>query len=394
MLSNTERRADKSLYNESPHDFIPIVCHYDSNTLLTKNGNLVQTIEITGIDSDVISDKLGSLRYSIKESLKKRIMTPNVACWINTIRHEADLDDHIPYNNMFAGDLHDMWVAKNTLRKRFVNTLYISVVSNMKNFRISNLDNIIDVSFLDAISAIHNNHLAKSCQQLTEVVDGIMSDLVDYVPKQLSIAFNEEKCLADLLYVYKYIATLKGSVVDVPLKDFSHAVAPDHYAVGGNSIEILDEGAKKFASIISIKEYINDNKDDLLESMLHVPVEFIATEILFATDSKTLQETYEHQNFILGVSRDEELRKAKMLDMIFDASYAGHLIQQLSIMVISDDIKQLENNTKTVSQKISQAGLVNIREDINMENIFWSQMPGNFKFMRSKFYLFLFSLIN
>ena len=201
MTLNRERKADKSLYNDNAHDFIPVVCHYDASTLLTKNGNLVQTIEITGIDSEVISNKLGSLRKSIKESLSKNICHPNIACWMHTIRHETDLDDHTPYNNKFAADLHDNWVTKNRLRSRFVNTLYISIVSRPKGFYVGNLDNIINASFLDAISHTHYTHLDKSANHLTGIVNSIMTDLADYVPKKLSIRFDGDTGYTDTLYL-------------------------------------------------------------------------------------------------------------------------------------------------------------------------------------------------
>jgi len=381
MISNSERKADKSLYNQNAHEFIPIVCHYDASTLLTKNGNLVQTIEITGIDSEVISDKLGSLRKAIKASLEKNICYKNIACWIHTVRHEKDLDDHTPYKNQFAADLHDTWVTKNRLRTRFVNTLYISIASRAKGFYISDIDNIINASFLDAISHTHDTHLNKAAQHLTNVVNNIMTDLTDYIPKKLSIRFDGDIGYTDTLYLYKYITSLRSGDVEVPLRDFSEALAQENYAIRGEKIEIVEKEQKKFASILSLKEYSNEDDDDLLERMLNLSVEFIATEILFFIDQKAAQEPYIHQNFILGVSRDEEMKYAKMMDSLFDKN-TNCVMQQLSVMVISSDVEKLQQDTAKVSKNLSRLGFVNVIEDVNLENIFWSQLPGNFKFMR------------
>ena len=383
MEAIDERKADKGLYNANASDFIAVVCYYDANTLLTKNGNLIQTIEITGIDSEVISDKLGTLRASIKKTLYKNISDPNVACWIHTVRHETDLDDHTPYNNTFAGDLHEMWVTKNRLRTRFVNTLYISIVSRPKSFYSSDIGKVIDVSFLDAITAIHNSYLDELVRHVTSVVDGIMSDLAGYIPKRLSVRFDGEKGYADTLYIYNYITSLKGCNIEVPLRDFSEVLSQENYTIRGNKIEIDQKGVKKFAAILSLKEYINEDNDELLERMLHLPVEFIGTEILFSIDQKTAQEPYIHQNYILSVSRDAEVQKAKVLDSIFAIeSTTKYVMQQLSVMVISDEVAKLEEDTAKVSKSLSRLGLVNVREDINLENIYWSQMPANFKFMR------------
>ena len=167
------------------------------------------------------------------------------------------------------------------------------------------------------------------------------------------------------------------------MQDFSQALSQENYTVRGNKIEIDQKGVKRFASILSLKEYINEDNDELLEQMLHLPVEFVATEILFSIDKKTIQAPYIHQNYILSVSRDTEVQSAKMMDSIFAIQpTAKYVMQQLSIMVISDEVAKLEDDTAKVSKSLSRLGFVNVREDINLENIFWSQMPANFKFMR------------
>lgn len=383
MASIGERKADKDLYNDNAHDFIPVVCHYDERTLLTKNGHLIQMIEITGIDSEVISDKLGSLRQSIKKSLKTHMNSSDIACWIHTVRHEKNLDDNTHYNNKFAADFHESWVVKNRLRTRFVNTLYISIVSKPKSYTVDSVDGFIDTSFLDTVSNKNEHNLSVSFERVTTVVKAIMTDLADYIPKQLGITFDGDKCFAEMLYVYKYIISLRAMQTEVILHDFSEVIIPEHYAVGGNKIEIVEDGKKKFASILSLKEYTNDENDELLEKMLQLQVEFIATEIMFAVDRKIAQEPYAHQHYILEVSRDAEVKSAKMLDRLFGTNAEDqYLMQQLSVMVIADDTAKLEADTTKVSKSLSLLGFVNVREDINLENIFWSQLPGNAKFMR------------
>ena len=80
---------------------------------------------------------------------------------------------------------------------------------------------------------------------------------------------------------------------------------------------------------------------------------------------------------------DEEVRSAKMLDRLFGSDAEDqYLMQQLSIMVIADSTDKLETDTTKVSKSLSALGFVNVREDVNLENIFWSQLPGNAKFMR------------
>lgn len=386
MESLDERKVDKGLYSSNANDFIPVVCYYNSDTLLTKNGNLVQVIEITGIDSDEISHKLGGLRSAIKSALGAHIMNPDIAFWIHTVRHQTDLDDHHQYKHKFAQDLHDSWVTKNQLRSRFVNTLYISVVSRPKSFYSLNLNEMVDNSFLDTITQIHDSYLNEAAGNLSDTTQQLMTYLADYMPRKLSVKISQDGAYADTLYIYNYIISLKDEKIPLPLQDFSEALASKNYVVGGNKIEVEQDGVKKFAALISVKEYINEDNDNLLEHMMHLPVEFVATEILFHADADHARSQYSHQNYILEVSKDSEVRSAKTLYSMFDDENAKHLTQQLSIMIISDSTKKLDDSTADISKSLSKVGLVNVREDIHLENMFWSQMPGNFKYIKRNVY--------
>ena len=90
LIFNNTRKADKDLYNNSAEDFIPIACHYDSNTLLTKNGELLQIIQINGINSERITSELFNLREIVKGAIKKHVKDDKLAFWLHTIRRKTN----------------------------------------------------------------------------------------------------------------------------------------------------------------------------------------------------------------------------------------------------------------------------------------------------------------
>ena len=107
------RKVDKDLYNNSAEHFIPIACHYDANTLLTKNGELLQTIQINGINSENISDKLFNLRDVVRSAISKNVTSKKFAFWIHTVRRKTNLDDTTPYNKLLPANIHHIWRQKN-----------------------------------------------------------------------------------------------------------------------------------------------------------------------------------------------------------------------------------------------------------------------------------------
>ena len=64
-------------------DFIPYVCHYDKNTILTKNGELLQIIRITGFSDDSIMSEVVSLRDNIRDSIVDHIKENKFAFWFH-----------------------------------------------------------------------------------------------------------------------------------------------------------------------------------------------------------------------------------------------------------------------------------------------------------------------
>ena len=68
-MSFIKRKLNKNIYNDSSENFTPLACHYDKNTLLTKNGELLQIFQIDGLNSKRISKKLFNLRGDVRNPI-------------------------------------------------------------------------------------------------------------------------------------------------------------------------------------------------------------------------------------------------------------------------------------------------------------------------------------
>jgi type IV secretion system protein VirB4 len=53
-------------------------------------------------------------------------------------------------------------------------------------------------------------------------------------------------------------------------------------------------------------------------------------------------------------------------------------------MVLADEFKQLDSEIVKVQSAFADLGLITIREDVKLEECFWSQIPGNFEFIRRR----------
>ena len=193
MTKTTETKKNQyNSYNATSEHFIPIACHYDQNTMLTKNGELLQIIQIQGINAENISAKLSDLRKILRQALENNIKDKNFALWIHTIRRKANLDDGAQYDNFLSANIHEMWASKNHLRAKYVNRLYISIIHNAHTLKIDNSSSFINSLLPKTIINLEKKNLSSAHAKLKDTVDNILNDLSEYGAKKLGITFNNE----------------------------------------------------------------------------------------------------------------------------------------------------------------------------------------------------------
>ena len=381
-VSFIKQKLGKGLYNASSEDFIPIACHYDKNTLLTKNGELLQIFQINGINSERISRQLSNLRGVVRSAISNNVEGDKLAFWIHTIRRKANLDDPVPYHNVFSANIHELWKNKNYWHDKFVNCLYITVLHDAPELKLKNLHSMINSLSASKIADFEISYFAKSVKTLSATVDKLILDLEEYGAVKLGIRIEEEHCYSDLMFLYRRIMQLNEEQCVLPLTDISTALSSHQYTVGNDMIEVIGDNGKKFAALLSIKEY-QEVSSDALDKFLQIPVEMVATEVFYFVDKGKVIPLFEDQSYIADISGDAELKSLSSLEKILkdtdDKNYFCH--QQISCMIIGDDAAQLNKQVKQASDTLARIGIVHVREDINLEKTFWAQLPGNFAFL-------------
>ncbi len=377
-----KQKLDKNLYNASSENFIPIACHYDKNSLLTKNGELLQIFQINGINSERISKQLFSLREVVRSAISHDVEGDKLAFWIHTIRRKANLDDDTPYNNLFSANVHAIWQKKNYWHDKFVNCLYVTVIHAAPELRLKNFNSLVNSLSPNVIANFENNYFAKAVKILNSTVDNLIKDLEEYGAQKLEIRIEGDNCYSDPMFLYRRIMQLNEEQCILPVTDISIALSSHQYAVGNDMIEVVGGNGKKFAALISIKEY-QEVSSEALDKFLQIPVEMIATEVFYFVDKSRVVPLFSDQANIADVSGDIELKSLNGLDKILketdNKNYFCH--QQISCMIIGDNAKQLNNQVKQASDTLAKIGIVHVREDINLEKAFWAQLPGNFAFL-------------
>lgn len=355
---------------------------------MTKNGDLIQTIQINGEDEDHLSDKLLGLRDFIRKSINSNLNDQNISCWIHTIRKKANLDDSATYPTILSQNIHNFWVKKNYWDDKYINTLFLSFVYKGKEFYIKDLKSLLDSFNPLKIKEKHHQLIEESLGKLDSLVSKIDQDLKQFGSRRLGIVFEDDKAYCEITKFFKNLLTSDNSPQEVSESDISKKVGSFSYAVGSNKLEIIDKNLVKYLSIISLKEYY-ELSSVVLDKVLQLPSEFVITEVFHPTNSLDAKKAIDHQKYIASVSKEDSIIKLKAIDKVYECEGKYNIPlykQQISISVLNENIENLDRICTNLSFQLSKIGLLHVKEDINLENIFWSQIPGNFKYLRRESY--------
>jgi type IV secretion system protein VirB4 len=380
----SENNLLKDTFHNNAKDFIPICCHYDSKTLLTKNGELIQTIQINGLNQENISKNLLGLREIIRASIQKNVDTVDLACWVHTIRRKVSLDDPTKYHTLLSQNIHDLWVKKNYWNDKFINTLFISFVHKGLDIKITDLQSFVSSFRPSVILNSHEEYLKQARDKLENTVSKVAEELSEFGCKRMGIYYKGEDAHCEMLTLF--YGLLRG--IEEPIKicetDLSKIIGSFSYASGDNKIEVIADNKRKYATILSLKEY-QEVEAKALDKLLQQPTEFVITEIFHFEENTKVKEYIKHQNYILNISKDVNLVDLKGIKQMYDAESLYKIPfcrQQITVLLMNENIEEIEKATSLASFNLSRVGLVHVREDINLENSFWSQLPGNFKYLR------------
>ncbi len=377
------RKFDKDIYNYNAPNFIPIACHYNEHTLLTKDGKLLQLIKVDGISSEKISDNIQNLREIIRASVKKHTNSYDFTYWIHTIRERHNLDDPTPYKKLLPAHIHALWQRKNHWNDKYVNTLYISIVHDAAKIKIKNFASLINSLSTKLIVDFENKYLESSFQKLESLANNILNDLSAFDAEKLGITFENENTFSAPLFLYNRIANINDSDCLVPIIDLSTAIGRSTYTISGDKMVVTNqEQNKKFISLLSLKEY-QESSSEALDKFLQLPLELIITEIFYFVDKKVVASALKGQDFFLKITNDDTLIKHKGINKFNDHKSSFEFCnQQISIAIIEEDEDKLVASVAKAARELFKLGIVHVKEDLNIEQTFWAQLPANFAFIR------------
>lgn len=396
--SSPTGRAPKSLSYE---EFIPYYCHYDANTLMTKDGGLLQIIKVTGDVRGVEyegSDPSGiSLRDVVRAAIGHGVQSQNFSMWLHTLRKRKQVNFSTKFKEAFAGYAHKKWEKKQKWKNQYYNEFYITLLHDGQSAILADKEALKHVVLPSRNRVYRNAYLDNAAAHLQQVTSDILVMLqdrynarrlttVERLPLHLDPLASRPIFYSEPLEFLGTIINLRAEEHPLPDVDLSVAVQTHDLTFGYNAMETRSAtGKRRFGALLTLKQY-REVSPEMVDHVLQAPLEIIISQAFhFISDREALQE-YKPQHDLFRISGDEaSIRSSGLEDMLQGAGIPmAYGAQQTTIMVIADEYKLLSAEAVEAQAAFAKLGLITVREDIKLEEGYWAQLPGNFSFLRRK----------
>jgi type IV secretion system protein VirB4 len=369
-------------------DFVPYACHWDPYTIVTKNGEILQSIKITGFTHEQLTQEEDEtdLRSRIREAVLTCIDSTQYAVWVHTIRRKANLQTGGEFKRDFAGYLNRFWNDRNDWEHQFTNEVYITVVREGQNASLFDPAGFMRGIIPRVDGRYRERFIDDACVKLNAVMLKMMPVLESYGARRLGISERGGVMYSDFCgFLGKLITMLD---IDFPVTDvdLSHYLTDYDVTFGFNAMEVRmrSDGRRRFGAILTLKEY-RELAVETLDRILQIPAEFIITQCFDFINAKAALKGYDYQRHLFEVSKTQALlEKTGLKDIL--ASNRGKVtdygLHQLNVFLLADSLRALEAGVTKAVSGLTSLGMAPLREDIKFEECYWAQLPANFEFIR------------
>lgn len=363
---------------------LPYARHVDARTIETRNGMLVQTIQLRGLLFETADTEELNYRKQLRAAMLQAIGSARFAIYHHIVRRRVDVDLASDHGDAFSRRLDAAWRARLATRQLYVNDLFLTLVRRPLQGRIGVLDRVRDLlggSRGDAVATI-----AHELRQLDSAREALVAALAAYEPRLLAVYDGTGGLCSEPLEFLSALLNGEMRPVQLPHQDLGDYLSYRRISFGQETVELGQTGTtpRSFLAIISIKEYPGQTSAGMFDELMRLPFELVISQSFGFVER---QAALGRMNLALrrmrsaedeAVSLRAELGQAK--DEVA-AGRAGFGEHHMTIAVRGTTLAEVDEAAAEVLATLADLGIVAVREEIALEPAFWAQFPGNFAYI-------------
>lgn len=363
--------------------FIPYDYHWDKETIVTKKKEFLQIVKLEGFSFETADDEDVDMKKMVRNSLLKSLADGTFAVWFHTVRRRQSAYPGGKQPPGFAAIVDKMWRNKHQHKDSYINELYITIVRKADTKGAAKVHHVLQKASEAGNKTAQTQALQEAHKELAEAVQRVSATMRDYGARILTCIDTEHGVMSEPLEFLSKLVNC-GFSQPMQLTDLNIAEALPIYRLyfGDRAVEVTGAPQKRFAGIISVREYSPATAAGILDGFLQLPFEFIiAQSFVFHNRQVNIGRMQVRQRRMMA-AEDAAISQIAEISDALDMAMSGHVAfgpHHLSILCFDDNLAGLEKVLSMAIAELVNLGINPVREKIMMEQAYWAQLPGNFQ---------------
>ena len=368
----------------SAANFIPYRCHYNSDTILTKDKSLIRVIKIKGFAFETADDIEIDLKKISRNNLLKGMSSSSFSLYFHTVRRKEKAFPDGDMSDVFSNRLNREWSAKHSDDKTFINEHYLTITRGHDTSTVAKLQQMVQTLQHKTDRLAWENHLREAFDELDEMTIRVLNGFSSYGARTLGITETEDGIFSELLeFLCRLVNCGFTQPMTLPTMGIDHYLPISRLFFGSKSIEARHPIGSKYAGIVSIKEYRPSTHAGVFDGFMQLPFEMIMSQSFIFIDRMIAISGMQLQQRRLVQSEDVAVSQIGEIDQALDSAMSGEFAfgnHHCTVLCIEDSLKSLENALSMAVVEMANVGITAVRERMNLEPAYWAQLPGNSAF--------------
>ncbi|MDE3015610.1 MAG: VirB4 family type IV secretion/conjugal transfer ATPase [Pseudomonadota bacterium] len=365
--------------------FIPYQYHWDKETIITKKKEFLQTIKLDGFSFETADDEDVDMKKMVRNSLLKSMADGTFAVWFHVIRRRQSAYPGGKQPPGFAAHVDKLWHQKHHSKDSYINELYITVVRKADTKGAAKVHHFLKKASEAGSRSAKSDALRDTQKELAEAVSRLCATLKDYGARILTTYENEHGTFSEPM---EFLAKLVNCGFSQPMRltatNLAHALPIQRLYFGDRAIEVSGAPRKRFAGLISIKEYAPATAAGLLDGFLQLPFEFIISQSFTFHNRSVKISRMQLQQRRMMAAEDAAISQIAEISDALDMAMSGHVAfgpHHLTVMCYEETLPELEKVLSLAIAELVNLGINPVREKFIMEPAYWAQLPANFDYI-------------
>ena len=367
--------------NPSFEKFIPFSSlkgNDDDGIVLTKESEFISTWEIKGLAFEVENEERQDSINKLLGNVFIAFSNEPVAFYFNSVRHDVDTHLKANYKNKYLKEINDLYYKSFTEGSSKSTNLYLTMVYNPF------LNTTEKKKFQNLSKNKYDNELLNFIQKFRDYSNRLEANLSKFRAKKLQIYSENGKSFSNQLEFYNYLIGgrfLKTRALNSPINE---------YLIGGlkniqfsqDLIQLnYNDGLKKFAQAIEIKDYSSETFVGMLNSLMYLDVNYTITQSFTPMGRVKAKDKLKKQQNQLKASEDDSITQEQQFYIALDRLTNGEICfgnYHFSLVVFGEDVKSVKENSNKVITYLQDVGFQVTLADIHLPHVYFSQLPSTF----------------